>query len=94
MKKINLILLTTILLGIPTIAQELTATEIIDKADKKNRGDTQQGTMEMKIVRPDWERTVEMKSWSKGDDYFIIYINSNLTKCCSYCRIRILRKPP
>ncbi len=58
------------------LAQELTAKEIIDKADKKNRGDTQQGTMEMKIVRPDWERTVEMKSWSKGDDYFIIYITA------------------
>ncbi len=76
MKKVNLILLAIILLSLPAIAQELTAKEIIDKADKKNRGDTQQGTMEMKIVRPDWERTVEMKSWSKGDDYFIIYITA------------------
>ena len=57
-------------------SQELSAKEIIDKADKKNRGDTQQGTMEMKIVRSDWERTVEMKSWSKGDDYFIIKTNN------------------
>ncbi len=76
MKKTNLILLAIILLSLPAIAQELTAKEIVDKADKKNRGDTQQGTMEMKIVRPDWERTVEMKSWSKGDDYFIIYITA------------------
>ncbi len=76
MKKVNLILFAIILLSLPAIAQELTAKEIIDKADKKNRGDTQQGTMEMKIVRPDWERTVEMKSWSKGDDYFIIYITA------------------
>lgn len=76
MKKINLILLSTILLSLPIIAQELTATEIIDKADKKNRGETNQGTMVMKIVRPDWERTVEMKSWSKGDDFFLIYITA------------------
>lgn len=57
-------------------SQELSATEIIDKADKKSRGKTSQGTMIMKIVRPDWERTVEMKSWSKGDDFFLIYITA------------------
>lgn len=56
------------------VAQELTAKEIVAKADKKNRGETSQGLMEMKIIRPDWERTVEMKNWSQGDDYFMIYI--------------------
>ena len=58
----------------PVFAQDKTALEIIEAADNKNRGETNQGTMIMKIVRPDWERTVEMKSWSKGDDYFLIYI--------------------
>jgi outer membrane lipoprotein-sorting protein len=56
--------------------QDLTAKEIIAKADEKNRGETSFGTMEMKIVRPGWERTVEMKSWSKGDEYFLIYITA------------------
>jgi outer membrane lipoprotein-sorting protein len=76
--KTIVILVFTGILIIPYFlyGQELTAREIIDKADKKNRGETQQGTMIMKIVRPDWERTVEMKSWSKGDDYFIIYITA------------------
>ena len=68
------------MLGLFTInaafSQDLTAKEIIKQADDKNRGETQQGIMEMKIVRPDWERTVEMKSWSKSDDYFIIYITA------------------
>jgi outer membrane lipoprotein-sorting protein len=76
MNKTHLVLLAIIFLSFPTIAQELTATEIIDKADKKNRGETSQGTMTMKIVRPDWERTVEMKSWSKGDDFFLIYVTA------------------
>jgi len=76
MKKVNILLLATILFSLPVIAQELTAIEIIDKADKKSRGETSQGTMMMKIVRPDWERTVEMKSWSKGDDFFLIYITA------------------
>jgi outer membrane lipoprotein-sorting protein len=60
----------------PLAGQELTAREIIAKADKKNRGKTSVGTMEMKIVRPGWERSVEMKSWSKGDDFFLIYITA------------------
>ena len=57
-------------------AQDLTALEIVSKADQKTRGETSQGTMTMKIVRPSWERTVEMKSWSKSDDFFLIYITA------------------
>lgn len=57
-------------------AQEMDATEIVRKADQKTRGNTSQGNMTMKIVRPDWERTVEMKTWSKGDEYFLIYITA------------------
>ena len=30
----------------------------------------------MTIERPDWSREVEMKSWSKGQDYYLIYITS------------------
>jgi outer membrane lipoprotein-sorting protein len=80
-KMIPLILKTAFVAGILSFtanasAQELTAKEIIEKADQKTRGETSQGTMTMKIVRPDWERTVEMKSWSKGDDYFLIYITA------------------
>ena len=57
-------------------SQELTAKEIIKIADEKNRGETMQGEMTMTIVRPKWERTVSMKSWSKGDKYFMIYITA------------------
>ena len=57
-------------------ARELTAKEIVQKADQKIRGETSQGSMSMKIVRPTWERIVEMKSWSKGDEYFLIYITA------------------
>jgi outer membrane lipoprotein-sorting protein len=56
------------------IAQELTAQDIVRIADEKNRGETMQGEMSMTIVRPKWERTVSMRTWSKGDKYFMIYI--------------------
>jgi len=74
--KPGIFFILTLWLFTPALAQDLTATDIIDIADKKNRGETSQGTMTMKIIRPDWERTVEMKSWSKGNDYFLIYITA------------------
>lgn len=50
--------------------------EIIRKADANVRGKTSQGTMKMIIKRPKWERTITMKTWSKADDHFMIYIKS------------------
>lgn len=71
------ILLATIIFQINGLrAQELTAKEIVAKADKKNRGETSKGLMSLTIVRPKWERSIKMKSWSKGTDYFMIYITS------------------
>ncbi len=77
MKSILTIILTaaiTIMATLQVSSQEMTAKEIIDKADKKNRGLSSKGTMSMTIVRPSWSRTIVMKNWSKGDDNFMIYI--------------------
>ncbi len=57
-------------------AQELTAVEIIKKADEKVRGKTNHSVMEMQIIRPTWSRTISMKSWSNGLDYTMTYITS------------------
>lgn len=76
MRVVILSILVVISCSFSATAQEKTAKEIIRIADQKNRGETSQGTMAMKIIRPDWDRTVEMKSWSKGDDYFLIYITA------------------
>ena len=64
------------LTAIPAVySQNLTAKEIIMKADEKNRGESSKGIMSMTIVRPKWERTIVMKNWSKGDENFMIYIS-------------------
>jgi outer membrane lipoprotein-sorting protein len=55
-------------------SQDLTAYDIVKKANDKATGITSQGTMKMTIVRPDWSREVTMKSWSKGTQYYMIYI--------------------
>ena len=55
-------------------SQEMTAKEIVKRANDKVTGTSSQGTMKMSIVRPDWSREVSMKSWSKGTECYLIYI--------------------
>jgi outer membrane lipoprotein-sorting protein len=55
-------------------AQE--AIEIIKKVDQKMRGTYSYQELEMKIIRPDWERSIKMRSWSKGSVYSIILITA------------------
>jgi outer membrane lipoprotein-sorting protein len=52
------------------------ATEIIRKADERMKGTSSQGTMTMQIIRPKWSREITMESWSKGNDYSLVIINS------------------
>ncbi|HAS40959.1 MAG TPA: outer membrane lipoprotein-sorting protein [Microscillaceae bacterium] len=67
-------ILMGLFLGFLTSLQAQNATEIVKKANEKLQGKTSQGVMTMTIIRPKWRRTVEMKSWAKGDDYSLILI--------------------
>ena len=65
------------IVSIPSGAQQLTATEIIRKADEKFNGELSgYSVMSMTIIRPTWERTVEFKSWSLEDDYALTLITA------------------
>ncbi|MBB3698424.1 outer membrane lipoprotein-sorting protein [Flammeovirga yaeyamensis] len=58
-----------------TFAQD--AKEIITKMLDQQRGKSSYVNMTMKVVRPTWTRSMEMKSWSKDTDkYFLILITS------------------
>lgn len=58
-------------------AQTLSATDIVRKADDKYRGEKSgYSVMSMTIVRPSWQRTIEFKSWSKGDDLALTLITA------------------
>ncbi len=78
MKKIKTILISLILTSpiFQLNAQDLSAKEIIVKADDKMRGISSECTMTMKIVRPSWERTVTFKSWAKDRNYSLTLITS------------------
>ena len=59
-----------------TFAQALSAKEIIQKTDDKNRGLSSQGIMTMTVIRPDWTRTITMKTWSKSREYSLVLITA------------------
>ena len=52
------------------------ALDIVKEVDQKMRGNYSYQELEMKIVRPDWERSITMKSWSKGTIYSMILITA------------------
>ena len=56
--------------------QDLTAKDIVEKADDNMRGKTSQANITIKIIRPTWSREMNMKAWSKGDDYSMILVKS------------------
>jgi outer membrane lipoprotein-sorting protein len=78
MKRLMIILFALGLALLTAVGQTngLTAKEIIQKADQKMRGESNNAEMKMTIIRPTWEREVEMKSWSKGDEYALILITA------------------
>ncbi|RPA69481.1 outer membrane lipoprotein-sorting protein [Cyclobacteriaceae bacterium YHN15] len=65
-----------IILFFSLTAYSQSAKEIVEKMDKKMRGETIQVEMEMEIVRPRFTRTIGIKSWAKGRDYSMILITS------------------
>ena len=68
-----------ILLGIMTIsltALAQDAREIVEKMDKKWRGDWVTQEMTMTIVRPSWQRSISMKTWGRGQEYSMVYITA------------------
>ncbi|PWJ44586.1 outer membrane lipoprotein-sorting protein [Sediminitomix flava] len=50
--------------------------EIVKKSDEKNRGKTSRSIMTMKIIRPTWTREMTMKSWSLGEEFFLMYVEA------------------
>ncbi len=74
-KNLFFILLTALLPNLFVSAQN--ADEIVKKADDKMRGEkSSYSEMTMKIIRPDWERTLSFKSWTKGTDLSMALITA------------------
>ena len=76
MKQITFSFLWLILSCFQLNAQDIAPQEIIKKSEEKLRGKYSQGEIKMTIVRPDWTRDIQMKSWSTGDDYSLILVTA------------------
>lgn len=72
MKQTILILL---LLTAPALFAQ-TVDEIIGDAENSIKGESAQGTIEMTVVTPDYERTLKMESWWVGNEKALIVIKS------------------
>ncbi|BDU37466.1 outer membrane lipoprotein-sorting protein [Vibrio nigripulchritudo] len=72
--------LATLLLVLPltSLSSEkiLTATEIIERSDQQMRGESSYTVSTMNIIRPDWTRSMSMKSWSKGQDLSLVLVTA------------------
>lgn len=73
--RISACILTLIFFVGPASAQ-MTATEIIRKADESTRGETSQSELSITTIRPDWTREMTVKSWSSGDQYALLLVTS------------------
>ncbi len=77
MKTSIFILPATVLACVMSVGSaDLTATDVVSRADKLFRGESNHSAVTMKIVRPDWSRELGMKVWSKGDDFSLILITA------------------
>lgn len=57
-------------------AQDMNATDIVRKANDLMNGRSNKSTATMTIVRPGWTRSMSMKTWSLGTDYYMILITA------------------
>lgn len=73
MKRQTLII-AALLIATGSMAQS--AVDIVRKSDEKLRGLSSYSEMKMTIVRPDWTREIQMKSWTKGDDFALMLVTA------------------
>jgi outer membrane lipoprotein-sorting protein len=66
--------LTVLLLVASAAAQEPDATSIVRDAINHWRGLSSESVMTMVIHRPDWERSMTMRAWTKGDDRSLVRV--------------------
>ncbi len=74
MKIFVLFFFTLTVVQLPTAAQD--AKQIIQYVLDLQNGKSNQAEVEMTLVRPKYTRSISMKSWSLGMDYFMIYIDA------------------
>lgn len=55
---------------------DITAKEVIKKTTDKMRGATSQSELVIQTIRPTWKREMKVKTWTKGEKFAMILIES------------------
>jgi outer membrane lipoprotein-sorting protein len=77
LKSIRLAWLAVLLMPLPTLAAEaLNAAALVENSFKYMRGNASIATVVMTIHRPDWERKMTIKAWTRGKRESLFYIYS------------------
>ena len=76
MKRIFFSLLCLIVVAVPTSAAEPSARSIIGDALDQMRGQTSESVNTMTIHRPDWERVMTLKGYTRDREYSIFWVLS------------------
>ncbi|ORT52840.1 membrane protein [Vibrio sp. qd031] len=69
-------LLASGLLISSSVFASMDAKDIVERSDKQMRGDSSYSELTMNIVRPDWSRSMGMKSWTKGNDLSLVLVTA------------------
>ena len=71
------LIVTLLLIGKISLAQsDPEALRIIKKVEDQIRGESSEAIISMSIIRPDYTRSISMKTWSLGDDYGLTLITA------------------
>ena len=57
-------------------ADNLSGNEILEKSESIYQKGDVVGEVQVKLIRPNWNKTYDLKIWTKGDDYVLAYVKS------------------
>lgn len=63
-----------VLTAAPIMAQEISAADLVRKAVDQYRGLSSYSEMTMIIHRPEWERSMSMRGWTRGDNNTLVRV--------------------
>ena len=70
----NLLVVPALFISLNLSAQELNARQLVQEAMDHWRGQTSYSEMTMTIHRPEWERSMTMRSWNQGDKLSLVRV--------------------
>lgn len=68
------IMLSLIIPSYLLFSQQPNAKEIIRKANELMQGESNESTLKMTVVRPNWTRTIGIHTWAKGSQFSMVLI--------------------